>query len=439
MIMKLAIRNAKRQASSYLFYFITIICAVAFMFGFNSLIYSDIIKNLSELEILPYMIITTSIFVIFILAWLVNYMTNFMLKKRSKELSTYMILGIQNKNISKMFLIESFLLGIFAFGIGILGGTLISKLLEAIIYSLFGIEHHVYFSFSFHALSLSLLYFILIYFFALCKNIKLLKKMKLYDLLYYEKINESFNIRSNFLDTVMFLASIIIGICGICLLLFMPIGKGVDILVGLVFVTMFLFGFFRTVPFFIENVAQKNFSWKYKRNRLVLLRTFTSKIVSISTTFGMLSILFTLALTSISITIGMNKVVNKSIELNIFDIVILHKGDMSEMKDYMSTIENVADIKAAATYNIFTSNSTILKNIREQAIRDNGNAFNDIYVEFRYDSYMKYSDYVLICEMLGADIMDLGKDEFLIQCIPALEEAIQNSMESNFIKKEIVV
>ena len=44
MLKELSIRNAKRQSKDYLLYFITLACTVSFMYAFNSLIFSDIVK-----------------------------------------------------------------------------------------------------------------------------------------------------------------------------------------------------------------------------------------------------------------------------------------------------------------------------------------------------------------------------------------------------------
>ena len=57
MLKELSIRNAKRQSKDYLLYFITLACTVSFMYAFNSLIFSDIVKAFPSIGVLPYMII----------------------------------------------------------------------------------------------------------------------------------------------------------------------------------------------------------------------------------------------------------------------------------------------------------------------------------------------------------------------------------------------
>ena len=59
------------------------------MYAYNALIFSEQVKRLPRLEILPLMVIATSLLIILVLGWLVSYMTGYMLRKRSRELSIY--------------------------------------------------------------------------------------------------------------------------------------------------------------------------------------------------------------------------------------------------------------------------------------------------------------------------------------------------------------
>lgn len=67
--------------------------AVACMYAYNALLFSDKVRQLPELEVLPYMIIAVTLLIILVMGWLVSYMTGYMLKRRSRELSLYMVSG----------------------------------------------------------------------------------------------------------------------------------------------------------------------------------------------------------------------------------------------------------------------------------------------------------------------------------------------------------
>ncbi|WP_394921917.1 ABC transporter permease [uncultured Robinsoniella sp.] len=423
MLKQLSIRNAKRQAREYMIYFITITCTVSFMYGFNALIFSDTVSSLPELEILFYMIIMISILIVFILGWLVHYMTNFMLKKRSKELSTYMILGISNKDISRLFFKENFLICGMAFVCGTLFGYLISEILKIIILNLFGADYQFSISFSLRAIALTGFYFLLIFIFALWRNGRSIRKMKLYDLLYYEKRNEKSRLENAGWMVFVFLISFICGVAGIGLFIYMPIGKGYDVLLGLALIVLFLFGFFQSVPGFLAKVFGGRENIKYSKNRLFLLRSFTSKIASLSMTLSMICILFTLALTAMGVAVSVNKIASRSIELNVFDIVILSKNPESRLSDYRSSIEEEASVTADHSYNVYHNESRTFQDIRKEAAAEYSSLPQDIYVEYQYDTFMKYSDYRALCNMLDIEAPKLQENEYMIHCTAALQDA----------------
>jgi len=138
MLGKLSIRNAKRQAKDYVIYFITVIISVALMFSFNSIAVSkDIIELSTYMEHFSKAITGVSIIIIFVMAWLINYTMKFMLEKRSKEFGTYQILGIEKKDISKMFTLENLVIGVVAFVVGIFAGTFLYQVFSSIIMNLF--------------------------------------------------------------------------------------------------------------------------------------------------------------------------------------------------------------------------------------------------------------------------------------------------------------
>ena len=129
MLGKLSIRNAKRQAKDYIIYFITVIISVALMFSFNSIATSQDISELSSsMQYFSKSITGISIIIIFVMAWLINYTMKFMLEKRSKEFGTYQILGLEKKDISKMFTLENLIIGFLAFIVGIIVGTFLYQI-----------------------------------------------------------------------------------------------------------------------------------------------------------------------------------------------------------------------------------------------------------------------------------------------------------------------
>ena len=146
---KLSIRNAKRQAQDYLIYFATIILATALIYSFNGLIFSDELLKLSQfMTSLPIVIVFCSIAVVCIIGWLVYYTTNFMLIKRSRELGTYILIGLENQQVAKLFLLENLIIGGSALLFGLFFGNFLFQTLRAILLALFHMPYTFRFSFS---------------------------------------------------------------------------------------------------------------------------------------------------------------------------------------------------------------------------------------------------------------------------------------------------
>lgn len=130
MLSKLAFRNAKRSARDYGIYLLTVALSIALVYSFNILVFSREIQDLnSSLSMLSGIIIFISCIVVFVIGWLIYYMMRFMMERRSKEFGTYMLLGISNKNIIRLFRRENLVMGCVAFLAGLVFGTLIYQFL----------------------------------------------------------------------------------------------------------------------------------------------------------------------------------------------------------------------------------------------------------------------------------------------------------------------
>lgn len=145
MLNKLAFRNVLRSAKDYMVYFLTMTLVTAIMFAFHSLIFSQDLQQICETAgILAVLIGLASFFVVLIVAWLINYMVRFILEKRSREFGIYMLIGMKKKEISRLYMRESLVLGAGAFLGGLGLGILLQQVLLAILYSMVMMEYHMH-------------------------------------------------------------------------------------------------------------------------------------------------------------------------------------------------------------------------------------------------------------------------------------------------------
>ena len=164
MLSKLALRNAKRCFKDYLIYLITLIIAFALIFSFNLIVFTDDVIELStNMDSFMAMIIFFSTVIVLIIGILINYMNKFIFEKRSRELGTYLLLGIEKKSISRMFLIEQLILGIVSLVIALVIGLFLSQIFIAIIMNIFELPYIVKFNLTYEAIGLTAVYFISIY------------------------------------------------------------------------------------------------------------------------------------------------------------------------------------------------------------------------------------------------------------------------------------
>ena len=317
---------------------------------------------------MPYFVIAASVLIILVLGWIVSYMTNYMLKKRSKELSVYMVLGVPGKSINKLLFFENFMIGGIAFVIGMLVGLLLAQLLEAALLPVFGLVYHLSFAFSIQTLGLTFPYFAAIFLFALVRNGRWIRKTKLYDLLYFDRQHDKKMISGKASGLILFAVSVLVGSAGIAVMVYAPIGDGYDTLIGLLFLVFFPMGFFISIPALFTMRLACNHAWKYGKNRFVVFRASTPMLPSMSIVIGVLPTLFILATPPMGTGIGVTIFANPSIALNVFDILILHQGTEPDFSAYNGGIQQLATILAIHTYEIYPHSGNTCHTLRDRAV-----------------------------------------------------------------------
>ena len=99
MLFKISIKNIRKSFKDYAIYFFTLILGVAVFYVFNAIDSQTVMLkvNSSVYEIIKLMtdiLSGVSVFVSFILGFLIIYASRFLIKRRNKEFGIYMILGL---------------------------------------------------------------------------------------------------------------------------------------------------------------------------------------------------------------------------------------------------------------------------------------------------------------------------------------------------------
>ena len=181
MYLKLAIRNAKRSAKDYILYLTTIfVMSILIMFSNLLSVSVDLIDG-AQANAVPLVIAL-------VMMALLHYINGFMFRRRVRELATYMLLGMKKYWISTMFFIESLLLGLLCFLLGMFVGGLVFAIVSGMVdFVVFG--YNWFFVYG-NAAFQSLLYFVLIQIVSLAVSHRKIAKLQLRKLMSEEKRNE---------------------------------------------------------------------------------------------------------------------------------------------------------------------------------------------------------------------------------------------------------
>ncbi|MFV0361954.1 MAG: FtsX-like permease family protein [Suipraeoptans sp.] len=409
MLSKLSIRNAKRQIGDYMIYCTTVIISVALLYAFNGLMFSDEIKNLSSyLEMLPVISVLVSIVVVLIIGWLISYTTRFMLLKRSREFGTYILLGMENKQVAKLFFLENLVVGGIAALIGIVLGNIVLQALRAITLSLFHVTYKFTLAFSFRSIVLTLFYFVIIYIFALRKSNKKLKKIKVYDLIYMDKQNENTTIEKAKNRRIMFSISLILAVIGMVLLLMRTLLTGI---IGATCLIIFLFLFFISFSSGIPHYFDKHPGKKYKGTNLMVFRNLSSKLSTMGVVMAIISILFAATL----LAEGSGQVFHSLFQSRIkqitsFDLFLSSDTSKDTMNKSLDYIETNIPTNQIYDYQIYYNDSDYFTKLTND---NKGYA-----VTYNSDTLMAYSDYCALRKMLGYKDVELNPNSYIIHCMP---------------------
>ena len=438
MLASLSHRNMKRQLSEYKIFWFSLIGVVALMYAFNSLIVSRTMQQLFRLFAesgngdIGVIATLFSAVVVCAFGWFISYMMDFILQRRSKEISTYMILGVEKSDICKMIFKENAFLGLMAVIVGFGFGILVSKILESFVSNLFHFQEALLAFLSVSAVGLTCIEFCIVYIIALIKTNRKVQKIKLIDLLNYSRNNSSVCEHQSKTGFMFLLVSMVMLI--VSFYLFAGTKQTVaSITAGAVSAMLGLLFFFRGFIYIIHEMFNKSRNWKYKGSRLVTLRMFLSKSNKMSFSLGVISILFTCTIVCIGMTNAFYQVMEKAVVMQPFGLEIVHVGENSDYSQYSSFLNERIDVDNQYSYCLYTDKSTQFTDIRNRVLTEYWNragktvSINDyVIAENQYDAFMKYSDYCNLRAMLGLPQIPLSEEQYIIHCLPYLKDTFAN-------------
>ncbi len=218
MLFKLSLKNIRKSFRDYAVYFFTLIVGVSIFYVFNSLDSQTAMMKLTEnsREIIDLMVSTlsgVSVFVSFVLGFLIVYASGFLMKRRNREFGIYLTLGMGKRKISMILFFETLFIGMISLVAGLAAGAGLSQLMSAFVANMFDADMTSYkFVFSAESCKKTILYFGIMYVVVMVFNTINISRCKLIDLLQAGKRSEQLKLKNPWLCVLVFIfASVMLG------------------------------------------------------------------------------------------------------------------------------------------------------------------------------------------------------------------------------------
>ncbi|MEB7724284.1 ABC transporter permease [Mammaliicoccus fleurettii] len=180
---QIVIKNLRRNIRHYGMYLFSITMSVMLFFGFVTLKYSEDLNGVQsgvkpEAAIKVGITILTVIIVIFLL-----YANKLFIKRRSREIGLYQLIGMTKREVFKIFALENFVLYMLTVVFGSFLGFFTSKILLMILYKIIGIQQEAHLNFSGEAFIQTIILMVVIYLIISLQNMIFIKRKTILSLM----------------------------------------------------------------------------------------------------------------------------------------------------------------------------------------------------------------------------------------------------------------
>ena len=424
MLYNLSLKNIKKSFKDYAIYFVTLILGVCIFYLFNSMDSQTAILEVTSrqsemIDLLEQILSYISVFVSFILGFLIIYASRFLIKKRNKEFGVYMTLGMSKRKISLLLLIETFIIGLISLAFGLLLGIVLSQITSIFVANLFEANMSKFtFNFSKTALFKTILYFGIIYFIVMIFNTIIVNKNKLIDLLQASKKQEKIRIKSSMRSVILFFISVLM--LGSA---YYMVTAGVNDLLKYdvsILLVPILLGTIGTILFFYSvagislKIISKCHNLYSKKLNTFVFKQINSKIntmvISISIICLMLFVTLCLLTSAFTIKDYFNNSINTYAPVDYQIVSINQNVRVTEFLEDTFVKENTKDNLVVSEY--YDENFDYAKSL--------GKVYEQIKQEYSYIQFdspvyiMSEADYNKLARLLKIDTVTIQNDEYAI-------------------------
>ena len=448
MLFKLSIRNMKKSFKDYAIYFLTLVLGVAIFYMFNSIDSQQAMLEVSQstreiIKLMINMLGYISVFVAVVLGLLIVYANNFLINRRKKEFGIYMTLGMGKRQISKIILMETILVGIMSLIVGLIIGVFASQFMSILVAKMFEADMSKFqFVFSKDACIKTCMYFAVMYVAVMFFNTFTVSRYKLINLLNATKKNESIKIKNPVISILVFLFGA--GILGYA---YWKVTGDVNslttadkILAPILMGIVGTISIFWSLSGFVIQVAQKMKSTYLKDTNMFVLRQINNKINTTIISMSVICLMLFMTISILSVSLSLRNTMQREladmtpVDLNLSKTANLPESyTNSQGKVINYTKEQIEDSKISIEETLKNNglDMSVLKDVVEIPIYTSndltwedffGEDYGKVKAQFPLVDYgaaeaiVKISDYNKIAKLYGIEQYELKDDEYIVLC-----------------------
>lgn len=328
MLCKLAWGNVRRAGRDYLVYLLTLTLGVTVFYAFNTISMQVDIAGIDEeglAQVMGSMLGDLTYFLAGVMAFLMVYANNFIMKRRKKEFGLYQVLGMGRGRVATIMALETVIVSVVAFVAGIVLGVGLSQLMTFFTASLFKTQiANFHFFFSVHAFNLTLACMLVMFVLTLLLNLRAVRRTKLIELMGAERRNESIKTRNPWIAIAIFAVGVVlVGVAYYRLLrdgfpLTATDSKLQEAMnqfgITTAMVTVGTFALFWGLSGMLIKLLQSLRSVYWRGLNMFTVRQLAAKVNTVCLSMGVIAMLLFLAITSVTCGMSIANVMNENLE-----------------------------------------------------------------------------------------------------------------------------
>lgn len=359
MLCKLAWGNVRRAGRDYLVYLLTLTLGVTVFYAFNTISMQVDIAGIDEeglAQVMGSILGDLTYFLAGVMAFLMVYANNFIMKRRKKEFGLYQVLGMGRGRVATIVALETVIVSVVAFVAGIVLGVGLSQLMTFFTASLFKTQiANFRFFFSMHAFNLTLACMLVMFVLTLLLNLRAVRRTKLIELMGAERRNESIKTRNPWIAIAIFaVGAVLVGVAYYRLLrdgfpLTATDSKLQEAMnqfgITTAMVTVGTFALFWGLSGMLIKLLQSLRGVYWRGLNMFTVRQLAAKVNTVCFSMGVIAMLLFLAITSVTCGMSIANVMNENLErYNPVDVSQTYVYYTPDTLDYYKGYANPSEV-----------------------------------------------------------------------------------------------